>query len=234
MSFPFRTVLGLALLLPVLAQGQARPPRRWTATLSVGSGWGGPSASMANELRDAGFTDALGCFFICGEEASKPGPFRDGIGSLGRIEITRAVATRWEAGLAAAHGDMGSAFGIRDWQMIGRYWSITTVDALILYAPSRTFRIGAGPTLASLRSSRTPTQGPFTAHARVGLALEAGARTSATKRLFADFAAQYRLLGSESEGPFLSSDAGMGGRILRQFDAPSRHLAVSVGIGVRW
>lgn len=197
-----RAVLPVLLVLFVFApgdltaQGAARDGRPFGKRLSVvvqlGPSVGGPAASLARQLREAGYDDPHpgGCLFgFCADPS--PRPTKEGagwyVGLEGRFAVTETVAAVAAYGNTALGGSMGyravpgSIFG----ESVHSHWDANSLWAGALWTPVPALRVGGGP--AWYRLENLPMH--VTVH-RIGGAAEVGVDIPTGSRFFFDLTAR--------------------------------------------
>lgn len=233
------TLLALPLLaIPALlaAQGNVVVRRfvgddveKWTFSLAAGRPLGGPPQQMEARLLEEGWTEH---YCDVWKSNCHDNPLIGAPPLSFTTTIKRRLTDALLAGAMVSYSNLGSAEGRNSGTDVKADWSALMLGTSLSFRPTRILRVTAGPLLSFLQSQTTGDT-PRTV-LRPGALFEAAVRNSATRAMFFEVSASYRLLGKRLEGPWPGYRRG--------FSAPAgptplevnfSHFSLSFGVGWR-
>jgi len=207
------------------------PPRRWEISWTVGAGRGGSAPVIAAAMSAAGLNSTIpaGCFiFAC--TGPIPHPVTYSGGPTGTFAVSYALRDGYALRVQWATADLGETMGYHEpWGYLFLRQSVTTASVLAVINVGG-LHAGAGPALHRPEIARTDAQGGRWRQTRIGMTFHAGLRLPVRRRVFADVAIQYQLVGSMAAGPFTTSDSSA---TMPRTLIPFSHHTIKLGLGVR-
>jgi hypothetical protein len=200
-----------------------RPPvRRMSIALEIGQAVGGPSGSLASQLRKAGYDQPSpgGCFFVlCADPHSTPTQQGPGmaVGLTARYRARSAIAV----GVGYQKVSLGGAIGYNDAFVLSD-WDATTAWSAVYWMPPSSGRLSGflGGGAAWHRLENVPRN---FAVSQIGLVVDAELERSGKGRLFYYLDARVHVVPPK--------DVDSDGLILRP---PWSHGVILLGLGLRF
>ena len=223
----------LTTMLTILAaplMAQQPKPSRWTFSVSVGPGLGGPASQLRDRMLEEQWTDQY-CDYRQSDCHTSPTVSRRSI-QVGAA-VARQLTGRLELKTVFEVGDLGEVIGAKDQTEIKANWKTATLGTALMLHPVPRVRIGGGPLLAMLTRQAMPPESnnPI----RAGMLFEGGFRSSERTTSFFELLVTYRLLPRLPEGPWPGN--GQSAQVASGptgIDANFSHFTIGLGAGVRF
>lgn len=214
--------------LPLMAQ-QAQAPR-WTVSVSVGPGFGGPGGQLQDRLVQEQWTDRF-CDFQ--RTSCRTGPSSEGVFIQVAAALGRRLSDKLELKAVFEVGDLGEVTGAKGQYEMKASWKTMTLGTALMLHPVPRVRIGGGPLVGMLTRQTVPTENPNPL--RAGFFLEGGIRSSERSTTFLELVFSYRMLPKLPEGPWPGT--GNSSQVFvgpARIDADFSHYTVGLGAGIRF